>query len=368
MWLAEKQDFRRNSMVCTVAISTCNSAGYFRACLEQLLEQSVRVSFEVIVIDSGSDEDESAICAQYTARFAALTCVRTPRETLYSAWNRALALAQGRYFINANTDDSLHPDALQLLVAAMEAHPESALAYGDWLWATVPNAPYPWDTAFRRCVHPEYHPSLPLFYAYAGCHQFWRTDRLRELGGFNASYTAAGDYDALCRMALTRWHAVYVPEAVSAFYQNPNGLSRSSGASHREFLEIRDRFRNQFAIDDLYDVDPADAAACARAWVDLGHRALSLRVPWAEHEMPDKDFALACARKALALDPDNERSKEIVLSSGSGLRGFLHKKKSSLGFLRTRPLFAAAAMRSRTPSPVFLGSTRPTDEQDSSNE
>jgi len=303
-------------VICTVAISTCNSAEFFRCCLEQLLSQSLRQSFEVIVIDSGSDQDESAICAQYAARFASFTCVRTPRETLYSAWNRALALAQGRYFINANTDDSLHPDALQLLVAAMEAHPESALAYGDWLWATVPNAPYPWDTAFRRCVHPEYHPSLPLFYAYAGCHQFWRTDKLREFGGFNATYKAAGDYDALCRMAMKRWHAVYVPEAISAFYQNPNGLSRSSGTSHREFLEIRDRFRNQIAIDDLYDVDPADAAACARAWVDLGHRSLSLFVPWAEQATPDFEFAAACARRALNLDSSNRAARQLLTSSG----------------------------------------------------
>ena len=312
-------------VICTVAISTCNSAEFFRCCLEQLLSQSLRQSFEVIVIDSGSDQDESAICAQYAARFASFTCVRTPRETLYSAWNRALALAQGRYFINANTDDSLHPDALQLLVAAMEAHPESALAYGDWLWATVPNAPFPWDTAFRRCVHPEYHPSLPLFYAYAGCHQFWRTDRLRELGGFNASYTAAGDYDALCRMALTRWHAVYVSEAISAFYQNPNGLSRSSETSHREFLEIRDRFRSQVAIHDLYDVDPTDGVACASLWVDLGNRALSLHVPWAERAVPDTEFAAICARRALALDASNRSAEQLLVASGHRPPDFLSR-------------------------------------------
>jgi glycosyltransferase involved in cell wall biosynthesis len=354
MWLAEKHGFRRNSTVCTVAISTCNSAGYFRACLEQLLEQSLRVSFEVIVIDSGSDEDESAICAQYAARFAALTCVRTPRETLYSAWNRALALAKGRYFINANTDDSLHPDALQLLVAAMEAHPESALAYGDWLWATVPNAPYPWDSSYRRCVHQPYHPSLPLFYAYAGCHQFWRTDKLRELGGFNASYAAAGDYDALCRMAMKRWHAVYVPEAISAFYQNPHGLSRSSGRSVEEFATIQDRFRDQVSIADLYDVDAESANDCARAWIDLAHRALSLRVPWAEEAVPDAEFAAQCVRKALDLDPANQEAKDLLALSGKSWRGLMKRTWSSRANAFTRTTAdRSTAPRARTPAPVF---------------
>lgn len=312
-------------MICTVVISTCNSAEYLRCCLEQLLSQSPRESFEVIVIDSESDEDESAICEQYAVRFAALTCVRTPRETLYSSWNRALSLASGRYFINANTDDSLHPGALQMLAKAMDGHRGAALAYGDWMWATVPNADYPWDSSFRRCVHSEYHPTLPLFYAYAGCHQFWRTDKLRELGGFNATYKAAGDYDALCRMALKRWHAVYVPEAISAFYQNPNGLSRSSDTSHREFLEIRDRFRSQASIEDLYDVDPVDAKACAHAWVDLGHRALSLFVPWAEQATPDAEFAAACARRALHLDSSNRAARQLLRDSGHRSSGLLSR-------------------------------------------
>jgi glycosyltransferase involved in cell wall biosynthesis len=328
-------------MVCTVVISTCNSPEYFRACLGQLLEQSCQAKFEVIVIDSGSDANESALCAQYAERFAAITCVRTPRETLYAAWNRALAMAQGRYFVNANTDDSLHPDALRLLAAALDAQPDAALAYGDWLWATVPNASYPWNRNHRRCVHPQYHPSLPLFYAYAGCHQFWRTDKLRELGGFNADYKAAGDYDTLCRLALKRWKAVYLPEVVSAFYQNPDGLSRSSDVSYREFLEIRDRFRSTFSIEDLYDIDPADRRACAAAWVDLGHRALALRVPWAEENTPDMQFAEVCARRALGLEPANADAARMLQRATPASTGFW----SSLRKMIT-PTGAAVSARS----------------------
>jgi glycosyltransferase involved in cell wall biosynthesis len=320
----------------SVAISTYNSSDYLKACLANLAEQQETIICELIVIDSGSSQDESSVCRDWRGNFAQLIYERTHQETLYSAWNRALAKASGKYFINANTDDSLHPGALQMLAKAMDNHPGAALAYGDWMWATVPNATYPWDSSFRRCMHSEYHPTLPLFYAYAGCHQFWRTDKLRELGGFNATYKAAGDYDALCRMAMKRWHAVYVPEAISAFYQNPNGLSRSSGTSHREFLEIRDRFRNQIAIDHLYDVDPADAAVCARAWVDLGHRALSLFVPWAERPTPDTEFAAACARRALDLDSSNRAARQLLRASG-------HRPSDLLS--RLRGLVAQAGAR-----------------------
>jgi len=311
-------------MTCTVAISSYDAADYLGACLAQLLNQSLCAHLEIIVIDSGSSEDERSVCDKYKSQFARLIYERTQREPLDAAWNRALAKASGKYFVNANTDDALHPRAFEMLVSALDAEPEAALAYGDWMWATVPNAKFPWDLGFRRCVHPEYHPSLPLFYAYAGCHQFWRTDKLRELGGFNADYKAAGDYEALCRLALKRWKAVYVPEVVSAFYQNPNGLSRSSDVSYKEFLEIRDSFRNAFTIQDLYDVYPCDKIACANAWADLARRAFSLRIPWAERNTPDKEFAAKCARRALALEPGNVEASLVLNNTNTNSRGLIH--------------------------------------------
>jgi glycosyltransferase involved in cell wall biosynthesis len=338
----------------SVAISTNNSAKLLNACLARLLRQKEISSAEVIVIDSGSMEDELTVCHSYKGKFVRLIYERTDKETLYSAWNTALAKASGKYFMNANTDDSLHPGALQFLTKAMDDHPEAALAYGDWMWATVPNATYPWDSSFRRCVHSEYHPTLPLFYAYAGCHQFWRTDKLRELGGFNATYKAAGDYDALCRMALKRWHAVYIPEAVSAFYQNPNGISRSSGTSHREFHEIRDRFRSQVSIEDLYDVDSGSASACARAWTDLADRALSLHVPWAEQAIPDTDFAAQCVHKALDLDPTNQQAKDLLALSTKGWRGLIKRTwRSTKGAFTSVTTDRSPSPKARTPSPVF---------------
>lgn len=338
----------------SVAISTYNSASLLDACLAGLLRQNATSCTEVIVIDSGSLEDEKSVCSFYERKFARLVYERSDRETLYAAWNRALSKASGRYFVNANTDDAMHPEALALLTKAMEANPGAVLAYGDWMWATVPNAPYPWDPNFRRCVHNQYHPSLPLFYAYAGCHQFWRTDKLRELGGFNASYTAAGDYDALCRMALKRWHAVYVSEAISAFYQNPNGLSRSSRRSAEEFATIQDRFRGQVSIADLYDVDAESANDCARAWIDLAHRALSLRVPWAEEAAPDAEFAAQCVRKALDLDPTNQEAKDLLALSGKGWRGLIKRTWSSRANAFTRTTAdRSTAPRARTPAPVF---------------
>jgi len=338
-------------MIVSVAISSFDSAELLRACLAGLLNQETNTSLEVLVIDSGSTQGERSVCAEYQDRFRSLLYERTDKETLYAAWNRALSKASGRYFVNVNTDDALHPQALAVLAGALDHDDAAALAYGDWMWAIVPNAPYPWDPSFRRCVHSEYHPTMPLFYAYAGCLQFWRTDKLRELGGFNAGYRAAGDYDILCRMALRRWHAVYVPMAVSAFYQNPGGLSRSSGTSIKEFTGIRDRFRGEVTIGDLYEVDPGDAAACARAWTDLSRRALALHIPWSEEATPEPEFAAECARRALALNPWSHEAMSVLAAATGGWRA-----RVRCAAARATALFAGPPLpppRARTPSPVF---------------
>lgn len=340
--------------VISIAISTCNSAAYLRQCLTQLLSQSMIADCEVIVIDSGSDQNEAEVCREFAPKFRSLIYERTPRETLYSAWNRALKIATGEFFVNANTDDSLHPDALRVLSSALIQNPDAALAYGDWMWASVPNAPFPWDSSFRLIQHEPYHPSLALFYAYAGCHQFWRKSKLQSIGGFNASRIAAGDYEALCRLIPQRTSAVYVPMAISAFYQNPHGLSRSSAISVSEFYEIRNEFRTSLKISDLFKVSDQDTRGVSDAWASLAQRALDLTVPWADGPTADPQYAEECAHKSLSIEPRNRFARDILNSIQRNKKPATFATRLFGKLLKKRPRHMPIPMTlSRTSSTVF---------------
>ena len=339
---------------CSIVVSAYRANRFLAACLRNLLDQSCITECEVILVSCDPGEDNRSIVAEYGAKFSWFQHIETARETLYRSWNRGLQKARGEFFVNANVDDALHPQSLRTLAQALSTEPNAALAYGDWAWSDEPNASFPWPSHFRRCSHLPYHPTLPLFYAYAGCHQFWRTSKLRELGGFNANYTAAGDYDALCRMTLKRWHAVYVPEVISAFYQNPHGLSRSTRRSAEEFELIQDRFRRQVSIDDLYHVDSRDAVACSQAWLDVARRALSLRVPWAEEAVPDTEYAAECVRKALDIHPTSQEAKDLLVLTDEGWCGFVRRIRGAPGSGTTRSTAGrSAAPQARTPAPVF---------------
>lgn len=289
--------------VVTVVVSTYQSEKFIRACLENLSRQKNFARCEIIVVDSGSPENERAIVTEFKKKFPNIRYVRTPRETLYAAWNRGLALARGRYWANVNTDDTLRGDALEILSAALDAFPDCALAYADCAWTTKPNDTFPSEHIVRTVKYPDYTPIEPLFYCITGCLQFWRTDSIRKLGGFESSLRNAGDYEATLKMMAARLNAVHVPEVLSLFYQNTSGLTQATNRAAVEHDEVMNRYRANLDIQNIFQIESGHSAA--EGFIALGYWATRFSVPWEDKPFEHLDFAFSCYYKALELDPPN---------------------------------------------------------------
>ena len=275
----------------TIAISTHNASIYLKDLLRMLSVATLIERCEVIVVDSGSDQDEKVVCNQYAELFNSMVYERTKRETLYAAWNRALAKASGEYFVNANTDDALAPDALECFVRAMDKDPDAALAYADCVWSPVPNAPHPWPDSWKHVCYEPYTAEAALFYCFTACTQFWRVSALRSLGGFDPSLRAVGDYEVLCRMVNKGMRAIHIPQILSAFYQNPHGLSQKSSGANEEFLRVRNRFRQNVDMSKIFRIDSAHEKDYRGAQLALAVRSISPCIPWHEVSKPDLKYA-----------------------------------------------------------------------------
>ncbi len=287
----------------SVVVSTYRGEAHIRGCLEMLERQTAADRIEIIVIDSGSPEHERAIVEELQARHSNIIYQRTPRETLYAAWNRALALARGTYFANVNVDDWIRDDALELFALALDRHPDSALAYAHWAMTdSAQQAPTDTDLV---AFHAPYEPAMSLFYCYGGCTQFWRRASLVDLGGFDGSFTACGDLDVLIRLAAAGGNAVLVPQVLEGFFQNPEGISRSNDVALREQFALFADARATIKLSRLFAIDPADVTSLAAGWVALGNLAVHLRVPWHDSRLGDVGFALECYERALAVRPDD---------------------------------------------------------------
>ena len=153
-------------------VSAYNSERFIRERLQNLIEQTLyrKNQLEIIVIDSGSQQAEGQIVREFMRQSDHIVYVRTPqRESVYGAWNRGIRLANGKYIINANTDDRFAGDGLARLADALSSHCDVHAVYGDWLQTGCENDRFDSDTKKTLLSYPEFNPLL-LFHCQTTSH------------------------------------------------------------------------------------------------------------------------------------------------------------------------------------------------------
>lgn len=277
-------------------VSTYNSESFMRGCLEDMEAQSCADRLEIIVIDSGSEQGERAIVAEFQQRYDNIRYVRTERESLYAAWNRGVALARGRYLTNANCDDRHRADALEVMARTLDAHAEVALVYGDCLITRVANESFAHNSADRRLCWPEFSVRQALQYCSFGPQPMWRRSVHAELGGFNPDFKVAGDYEFFLRVAIN-YSALHIAEPLGLYYEG-GGLERGDpDRARNETAQLLYQARRAVALAKVYPALtalPDDLVARAAALNDFSRSLLG-------ELYPDAELAEQCHGAALQL-------------------------------------------------------------------
>lgn len=236
----------------TAIVSTYNSEKFIRGCLEDLLQQTLGDKLEIIVIDSGSEQNERQVVLEYQADHPNIVYVRTKRESIYQAWNRGVRLAQGDYITNANTDDRHKPEALEVLARALDNNPEVAVAYGDVLRTTVPNETFARNSARDAFQWGEFSQEKLLAYCCIGPQPMWRCRIHDEIGYFDEQYKSAGDYDFWVRIS-EKYKLLHIDEILGLYLDNPQSLEHKDLTNFYESIDLRNRFylRRLPAVSDL---------------------------------------------------------------------------------------------------------------------
>jgi GT2 family glycosyltransferase len=114
----------------SVIIVSYNTRELLRECIESILcEQGDGLGVEVIVVDNASADGSAAMVAE---QFPQVRLIANPDNRGFgAACNQGLEVARGRYALILNADIRAQPDALQRLVAFMDAHPDAAVCGGQ---------------------------------------------------------------------------------------------------------------------------------------------------------------------------------------------------------------------------------------------
>lgn len=238
----EKQNASSNAMhsqqkevLVTAIVSTYNSEKYLEGCLQDLEDQTISDQLEIIVVDSGSRQNEASIVKKYQQCFTNIRYIRTEaRETIYSAWNRAAQVARGKYLTNANTDDRHRPDAFERMLNVFEHDDNIALVYADAAVTEQENAGF--DSAVvTACFRwPEFDANHLFSVCYIGPQPMWRSSLHEKYGYFDASLRVAGDYDFWLRLAPHE-KFVHIPDVLGLYLSSDDSIEHAfSGVGVQE--------------------------------------------------------------------------------------------------------------------------------------
>lgn len=236
----------------SVIINTYNDAEYLSEAIESVLAQTARPA-EIIVVDDGSDVDPTPKLIPYPQ----VRLVRQSNSGLAAARNRGLAEARSEYIVFLDADDRLRPTAIEAGLACHARTPDAALVYGGHRCITADGRPL----GSERFDPVGSRPFLDLLRGNViGMHAsvLYRTDLLKEAGGFDSSLRRCEDYDLYLR--LSRSHPVGCHPAIITEYRwHERNMSHDIGRMLETVLRVHARHR-----------DDGDAEV-RRAWKEGRH-------------------------------------------------------------------------------------------------
>lgn len=206
-------------------VSTFNAARFMRGCMEDLEGQTISDKIEIIIVDSGSEQNEGDIIRELQQRYPNIRYTRTDkRESVYAAWNRGIRLANGKYITNANTDDRHRASAFARMAQVMEMRPEIALVYADVFKTETENETFERFTEAGRYRWYDWDRQVLLAKGcFIGPQPMWRRSVHDLYGYFDESLNTSGDFEFWLRISQTLdFH--HIREPLGLYLVNPDSV------------------------------------------------------------------------------------------------------------------------------------------------
>jgi hypothetical protein len=192
--------------------------------------------FELVIVDDGSSDGSAEEVQRWLDAHpdVPVVLVRHPvNRGLGEARNTALARARGELAFVLDSDNEVLPPCLERLVAALDAEPERAFAYPV---LAMHDAGEP--LGLRSAL--DWAPERLRRGNFVDAMALWRTDVLRDLGGYTTDRRLHGweDYDLWCRAAERGLSGVRVAQVLARYRVSRHSMLSLTDLSWRTAVSV----------------------------------------------------------------------------------------------------------------------------------
>lgn len=227
-------------------VSVYNGERFIEGCLEDLENQTISNKLEIVIVNSGSQQNEEIIIKKFQDRYANIVYLKThERETIYKAWNRGIKASSGKYITNANSDDRHRKDAFEIMSGILESNGDIDLVYPNYRITHQENETFENSMATEFLDRPDYDRYELLFRCIPGPFPMWKKSVHNSCGYFDESLEVAGDHEFWLRISEScTFH--HINEYLGLYYRNPQGGEfRDPILTRTEAVELTNRYIDQ---------------------------------------------------------------------------------------------------------------------------
>lgn len=217
--------------IVSVVVPVFNVAAYLTECVDSVLTQSYS-AFELILVDDGSTDGSAELCDDFARTDPRIRVLHQANSGLSGARNAGLAAATGETVSFLDGDDWWERTFLQLLVQALDDHPDAGLAMSSY--ARVPGEI--WHAPLDRIGVLTPDESVDHF---AGPHHTLfvmacaKVYRREVLDGVTFPRGRLHEDEYTTHRILMRTPVVLVPEPLYLYRQRPSGITGSQMTPER---------------------------------------------------------------------------------------------------------------------------------------
>jgi glycosyltransferase involved in cell wall biosynthesis len=183
----------------TVLMAVFNGTNWLSAAIESVIHQTFK-DFEFIIVDDGSTDDSSEIMERYQKKDSRIIIIRKPNTGLADSLNQGIHKARGMWIARLDADDICETTRLEKQIELTLTNSKIVFV-GTGL--TIINED---GEKLATYQYPKMHVSLLkglIYYNKFPAHSsaFYKTEAVRELGGYRSRIKRAEDLDLWLRLS-----------------------------------------------------------------------------------------------------------------------------------------------------------------------